>query len=342
MALCAGFIACSSDDKHDIDIDTHPIKGLELPKSDKDQPLEPGQEITIKGQGFTESSEIWFKTLVKITNEGIKAKVTGVDKAGITFVAPDVYGSQTVTLKQSGKEYPLGTLVFEDTPKIIKKRIAKWVKNDKDLVEFAYNKENRLEKIIDNHEGISYKFGYNTQGLLVAVNQTELDSNEEIFNKKITYKDENTILVDEVYPDDPEGNATMTITLNNNGLITKRADGVEFYETYEYDNLGNLTKLVEAYYGDEGENKEYPVTYTYDDKLSYLSNQNLPQWFWIYNADDKYLNYAGPNNMISDTYKDDTTKYKYDYDELGYPTTRYKEANNGFVEEVKFVYEIIE
>ena len=59
FTMLALFVACSDDDDKDNEL---PIKGLEIPKFEN--PVRPGESITIKGEGFTKASEIWFRTII--------------------------------------------------------------------------------------------------------------------------------------------------------------------------------------------------------------------------------------------------------------------------------------
>ena len=111
FTMLAFFIACSDDDDKDNEL---PIKGLEIPTFEN--PVKPGESITIKGAGFTDASEIWFRQIISKTagNGDVKAVVTDVNSTGITFTAPEVYGNQSVLLKDNSKEYELGEMTFEE------------------------------------------------------------------------------------------------------------------------------------------------------------------------------------------------------------------------------------
>ena len=109
FTMLALFMACSDDNDKDNGL---PIVGLEFPKFEN--PVKPGESITIKGEDFTKVSEIWFRTIViRAENTGdVKAIVTEVNSTGITFTAPEVYSNQSVLLKENGKEYELGKICF--------------------------------------------------------------------------------------------------------------------------------------------------------------------------------------------------------------------------------------
>lgn len=87
-----------------------PVTELSMPASSTENPVIPGSSVTIQGKGFTSGSEIWFRNMTKAAD--VQATVTDVTASAITFIAPEVYGSQSVLLKQDGNEWTLGTLVF--------------------------------------------------------------------------------------------------------------------------------------------------------------------------------------------------------------------------------------
>lgn len=103
--------ACSKGSKGDDP--QSPIQGLELP--DASDPLASWETITLKGQGFTQSSEI---RLTAAGAQDIKVTITEVGSGFLKFTVPNtVSGTYSVILKQNGKEYTLGTLVFETASK---------------------------------------------------------------------------------------------------------------------------------------------------------------------------------------------------------------------------------
>ena len=152
FVMLVSIVACTDDDSID---DKLPIKGLKIPESVT--PVKPGSPITIKGEGFTKASEIWFRSIISraIENTDVKADVTTVSDTGITFTTPIVYGNQSVLLKESGKEYELGKMVFEEAPiedgdKILPKKVKKVVvfengnlKNPYELL-YSYNEQGKI------------------------------------------------------------------------------------------------------------------------------------------------------------------------------------------------------
>lgn len=177
-------VACSDDD----DNNNLPIKGLEIPLSTT-TPVKPGSSVTIKGEGFTQASEIWFRQIVTraASDTDVKATVTEVNSTGITFIAPEVYGNQSVLLKENGKEYELGKMTFEAEPeevediKILPKKITKVIEHEGD----------------DNDPTI-YEYTYDGQGKIKSVRETESDG--EVRNYICSYTtDQITMNADDKY-----------------------------------------------------------------------------------------------------------------------------------------------
>jgi hypothetical protein len=113
VILCIGVIACSKKD----DGPESPIKNIEIPQSSADSPVKAGETVTIKGEGFTQSSEIWLRAsaTTKGATDEVKATVTAVTATGISFIVPSVSGKNDVVLKQSGQEFVLGTMYFDNS-----------------------------------------------------------------------------------------------------------------------------------------------------------------------------------------------------------------------------------
>lgn len=338
MLLCIGFVSCSSDD--DDPQTNNPITNLEIPQSSSDNPIKAGKSVTIKGEGFTQTSEIWFKVITKSTeNQDVKAEVTSVNVSGISFRVPDVSGERSIILKQSGQEYTLGKMYFDDSSEtIVKKRLVKrdfsFNSSDDEIFEYSYNEGKLavlLEKMSDG-DIYQYNFVYDNDGRLASVHETNYNTKKKVSDKVFEYKDALTILAHETYYDDEDDNETVTLTLNEKGFLAKKKSPSTDIEN-EYDNFGNIVK--------SNEDGIYKYTYAYDDKYSYLSNQGLPVWYWAYDSNENFNLYTGQNNMITSTFNgnpDDS--YRFDYDEDGYPTAVY-DKNNGDKKVGEFIYEII-
>lgn len=134
-----------------------PVTEVSMPASSTENPVIPGSSVTIQGRGFTSGSEIWFRSMTKSAD--VQATVTDVTATAITFTAPDVYGTQSVLLRQDGNEWTLGTLVFEDESanpgddgrlEILPKKIVKSIFTDEEyeyISLYSYDTEGRLTKI---------------------------------------------------------------------------------------------------------------------------------------------------------------------------------------------------
>ena len=230
FTMLALFVACSDDDDKDNEL---PIVGLEFPKFEN--PVKPGESITIKGEGFTKASEIWFRTIIKrAENTGdVKAIVTEVASTGITFTAPEVYGNQSVLLKENGKEYELGKMIFEEQPEeggdveILPKKVKKIVESFEDD-----KAQNGIGKNI-------YEFSYDDKGRIISLNVTE-DGETEPWKSTYTYSS-NQLVIKEIGSD----NQTQIYTIEN----------------------GRATRYQKSY-PDTPEYDEFTFTYTADNYLS--------------------------------------------------------------------------
>ncbi|WP_455592833.1 IPT/TIG domain-containing protein [Bacteroides sp.] len=112
LLMATLFVSCGDDDGRQPE---NSITGLELPKSDADNPIQSGQTVEIKGTGFASSCEVWLQPVATRTEpEVVKVDVT-VTSTGISFVVPTLTGKYDVILKQNGESYKLGTL-FLVTP----------------------------------------------------------------------------------------------------------------------------------------------------------------------------------------------------------------------------------
>lgn len=267
-------VACSDDDNND----KSPIKGLEIPQSTT--PVKPGESLTIKGEGFTQSSEIWFRAIATRAEnrEDVKAPVTEVNANGITFIAPEVYGNQSVLLKENGKEYELGKMTFEEEPeeveevKILPKRI----------------KEIKVYEDLDHYT--IYRYDYNENGTIKEI--TEIDMNgEEGDHQKFTYS---TNKITSTKNDHPEDISTYNLengrlksytwSATYDGENGKETEG----ETYEVDYNGNYLSTVKI-------TDLYDSQYNSDENISFIGGK-----FMSY--DYKYPNDPGYNGYTKFEY----------------------------------------
>jgi len=334
--------SCSSDDPKQ-DIDVNPITNLELPQSNKDNPIKKGETVTIKGKGFSSQSELIVdKTAVEITD---------VSQSSISFVAPDMSGEKNIKLKQDGKEYSLGKLYFDNSASAgAKKRIIKrdYSFDNNESFTFKYDNNGRLEKMTEygsESKPAMYDnfFTYDKNGNLSYIKELYVDDNNSLQNELFfEYKNKTTIIVKEIsYKGESSDTYHYTLTLDAKGRLIKKVENESNYSnSYEYDAAGNIIKS-QMYLIDKPDGDLYTYEYKYDDKKSYFSNMGLPVWYWVFDANEDFDSYAGPNNMtqIIEKGKVDTS-YKYDYDKDGYPTVIY-DALNKNKKIGEFTYEII-
>lgn len=106
-------VACSDDNSEPNDFPNDDVQNIELPPSDTATPIISGNMIVIRGNGFTESSEIWFQTS-SIRSSGVKTDIISYSDESISFIAPQMSGDCDVVLKQDAKTQSLGTIYLEN------------------------------------------------------------------------------------------------------------------------------------------------------------------------------------------------------------------------------------
>lgn len=281
FTMLACVLACSEAD----DNNGNPIKGLEIPSSTT--PIKPGSSVTIKGEGFTQASEIWFKRIITKATESddVKATVTEVASTGITFIAPDVYGNQSMFLKENGKKYELGKMTFEEQPgeiedvKILPKKI-KEIRDHKngtyDSHKFDYNDKGQIKTMTIDHRYYLETYTY--------------EYRSDKITSKIRYSDNTTDFTDATLKFDNTGraisyewtskNATAgksEPSYNENYLKQIKTSGInDIPEKYEYEEnwkfiAGNLMRYDYDYKNNGGGS----IDCEYSDRLN---NLNLDLW----------------------------------------------------------------
>lgn len=288
-------VSCSDDDDNN---DKSPIKGLEIPPSTT--PVKPGETVTIKGAGFTEVSEIWFRAIATRAEdrEDVKATVTKVNANGITFIAPEVYGNQSVLLKENGKEYDLGEMTFEEEPEEVEevKILPKKVKEireyedgstDYTSYQFVYDGQDRIQKMTvlysaNNSEIYTYEYKDNEitcKSLIVSSGGKEqFDEIVELDAKGRTksYK--------WVMTNDPKVYEESIPTYNGDYLKQLKTSGVNDEDYIPYHYTENWTfiagNLVHYDYEYDDESEGYgSIDCKYENTLN---NLNIDLWGAIF------------------------------------------------------------
>lgn len=105
------FMAACSDDADNSD-PNNDIQNIEMPSSGAESPIVSGKLVVIRGNGFSENSEIWFQTSSRSGEK--KADVISYSDESISFIAPNMTGNCDVILRQEGKEKTLGQMFLEE------------------------------------------------------------------------------------------------------------------------------------------------------------------------------------------------------------------------------------
>lgn len=105
------FMGACSDDADNSD-PNNDIQNIEMPSSGAESPIVSGKLVVIRGNGFSENSEIWFQTSSRSDEK--KADVISYSDESISFIAPNMTGNCDVILRQEGKEKTLGQMFLEE------------------------------------------------------------------------------------------------------------------------------------------------------------------------------------------------------------------------------------
>ncbi|MDR0348513.1 MAG: hypothetical protein LBH90_03340 [Tannerella sp.] len=135
--------------------DKFPITNLKLPASSSDHPIISGETVAISGQGFQSTGEIWFRVDSDAERDEIKAENITVTADGISFDAPQLSGTYSVILKQSGKEYSLGEMTFveADNPSAAAKTLYAIKRSDPAII-YKIDKSTNLFTEYDRIDGV--------------------------------------------------------------------------------------------------------------------------------------------------------------------------------------------
>lgn len=343
FTMLALFVACSDDDKDN----ESPIKGLEIPKFEN--PVKPGESITLKGEGFTKASEIWFRQIFsKATgNSDVKAIVTEVNTTGITFTAPEVYGNQSVLLKENGKEYELGKMTFEEQPEevgdieILPKKISKVIFHE------------------EEYEETTYEYSYNQDGQIISVRRK---GKYDDYTSTYTYSTNKIVIVKK----ETIGGRVDTETifdLKDGKLSHYKSTYDEFFDEYKYNYNGEYLSKVEGTEETEDEKmfetfsfiqgkliqyKYESFDYDYVDIMDFtygsqLNNLNLDLWTFIsYDFEGSSVEKAFLLGIVGkrSQYLPASMKWTTEDDEDGRDVSQYKfnyKMNGDYITEVSII-----
>lgn len=355
------FTACSDDD----DKDNSPIKGVDIPKFEN--PVTPGQTVTIKGEGFDEDSEIWFRAIATRTadNGDVEAEVTGVDANGITFITPSVYGNQTVLLKQEGREYKLGEMAFIDEPEmqILPKKIIKVTeyevedgeKFDEDYNEYNYDENGRITyckgkygetdrydyAYSENEITIRYDDGYSKEKLIFTLENgritkysREEEENDELYKGDIVLKYAGNYLSEAVMTSSDKDSETETFSFVGGNLMKY---------TYVDNNDKQNHSSLEFTYGERPNNLNI-------DLLFYTVGEGIMGDVFQFDKTGKRSSYLPSSIKVTEPKWNEnedkiigtetwTLEFKYEVNAEGYITKMTLEEPNGAASIYEFEYE---
>lgn len=235
--------------------------------------------MIIKGKGFNELSEIWFKPTVTTKSEegAVKAEILSVDNSQIKIMTPTIYDSQDLSLKQGDKFYPLGKLVFAPEPQLMPVKEFTIAKSQSDFFKASFEYRDSKLSIIK----MNYPFFKTVKELTLTISY-EGDKIAKIITKDgtrlmsdatVTYKSSTEVLVNNV-----ESKA-YTYKLNDQGMMLSRTDSRNDAKlAFTYDDKGNMLEYIITHYG----NKPETTTFTYDENRSVFAATDMPKWLWNY------------------------------------------------------------
>ena len=185
VLVAAMFCGCDKEEKSGAVL--CPVTGVELPASGAENPVQPGTSVTVRGDGFTEASQIWLRAVTRAAD--VRAEVTGVTATAITFVAPEVSGAQNILLKQDGGEWSLGKMYFAEgpnpgggeeptTPALLPNKVSH--------IRVTFKDEDKGDYVT------GYAFTYDKQGRIAELMTTDED---DVLTTTYTYSD-NSILAE--------------------------------------------------------------------------------------------------------------------------------------------------
>lgn len=305
----AAALLCSCEKEENGGDPVCPVTEVSLPASSAENPVIPGSSVTIQGDGFTSDSEIWFRGITKAAD--VQATVTDVTATAITFTAPEVFGTQSVLLKQDGGEWTLGTLVFAEQPTD---------PEDPSDPEYLPRKISQVKVVFkDEWKGDYtqlYTYSYDAEGRLSVMTVADIfDGEEETLTVEYTYSDTKITSkgegngfiqsLEESY-ELTDGRVTKYVrTTIGGGKMTDR--GIKTVQTLnpQYDSEGYLIAIdgLEVCSGDPEEAYESVLTdrYTFTEGMfsKYVSTASTTDSYGKYGSSSEIDFSAGPANNLN-------------------------------------------
>ena len=225
VALCG----CESNDE------PCPVTGVELPASSAENPVQPGETVTISGIGFAPDCGI----LLRSGKTNTEAEILDVTASSLRFRAPIVSGTQSVILTQNGGSWNLGKLVFPQADKIPFQILPK--------------KVSRIQATIPDEDGsftTTIRYGYDNEGRIVSIHERW----EEVYDGNV-YGDETERTIeytaDRVTMNDVTENETYYFELTDGRATSLTSSGYDDNASYTYDSNGYISNVF-LYNPDDG------------------------------------------------------------------------------------------
>lgn len=271
------FMAACSDDADNSD-PNNDIQNIEMPSSGAESPIVSGKLVVIRGNGFSENSEIWFQTSSRSGEK--KADVISYSDESISFIAPNMTGNCDVILRQEGKEKTLGQMFLEE----------KDVDNMNDytyaagynVVDFEDNENTfPILYVFDRQSGDFEKKNELPNGEIIKFILAENNGNQNIYyfkrclpiSKEVSLykynlaKQEEKKVCDNWLNKFYNASPGMAIGMIENTLCGLEASVDKGFEIVSFDDNGKTTLLKKAFPYDRINGKYVTQFYCEDDNL---------------------------------------------------------------------------
>lgn len=265
IALCG----CHSDEGPEC-----PVSEIKIPQTSYSKPIKPNDIVTIRGNGFEADCRIFLRGTAVVraaTQTEVQAEVTEVTTSSVSFRAPEVYGTQSVVLAQSGGRWTIGELTFarQDIagPDLLSRRISRIYVSSEDLdytIRFAYDAAGRISEMrqtdcldrypgadTTRYDGETIRFAYGTNRITMIMS-----------SDSCTFRLSDGRATDAAWAD----SGSFTFSYDSNGYISqstwKNSDSSEREEMTFAVTSGNLTEYTWTYYesGKIRESETYAFT----------------------------------------------------------------------------------